>query len=104
MATKSKAVDPKKLSPNQVLVDVEDFRAALKKDERDPVQVRVTYLDKKLVVYAPKDFDKIRFPVFKVVIQYPKRSGKFVYIGNGESYTMDERIVRPAKTTGRRAP
>ncbi len=96
MAVKSKAIDPKKLSPSQTLVNVEDFRATLKKDKRDPVQVRVTYLDKKLVVYAPKDFDKIRFPAVKVVIQYPKGSGKFVMNSRCDGYTMDERIVRPA--------
>lgn len=90
-------VDPKKLSPNQNLLDPEDFQAALKKDRRDPVHVEVTYLDMRVIVYKPEHFKNIRYPVFKMVIQYPKGSGKFISNGQGDGYNMDRRIVKSVK-------
>lgn len=75
------------------MIQITDFLSSISKG-RAPTAAEVHYKNK-VVVYAARDFDKIRFPVQKVILLYGE--GKCKYIGNGEYVSCTRVQVRPVK-------
>lgn len=78
------------------MINREDFLSALKKDKREPVSIQVKYFNSnKIITYFPKDFDRVKFPVRKLTIQYEKRSGGSIYLSDiGETVYRDRKKVK----------